>query len=292
MKKAFTLIELLVVIAIIAILAAILFPVFAQAKAAAKRTADLSNVKNIGLGFQMYNGDNDDILPPTRQIAGWDTTPRYQQISWKDSIFPYIKNGGNYAKPDGSPYTGGTARDGGVFCSPVYEGCWAALPSSWDSNIFGDETTRFPRSYAINEDAGRNEGMVGEGHEGIWPQVDLWSWEPIHNRGGSGSVTSLENIAGTAMTTGTRSPFVNSGAWYLCYGCGDAGWNCSPQSNDVTNGRSVGNKILNFTFFDGHAKGVNAYKSLADDNWGMFKKYPDDDEAIANYMRRDFKEWQ
>jgi len=61
-RKAFTLIELLVVIAIIAILAAILFPVFAQAKAAAKKTADLSNVKQLSLGQMIYSGDADDVI--------------------------------------------------------------------------------------------------------------------------------------------------------------------------------------------------------------------------------------
>jgi len=63
MKRAFTLIELLVVIAIIAILAAILFPVFAQAKFAAKKTVDLSNAKQIGLCTKLYLGDNDDTMP-------------------------------------------------------------------------------------------------------------------------------------------------------------------------------------------------------------------------------------
>ena len=63
MKKAFTLIELLVVIAIIAILAAILFPVFAQAKEAAKKTSDLSNVKQLGTGVAIYLSDNDDLFP-------------------------------------------------------------------------------------------------------------------------------------------------------------------------------------------------------------------------------------
>jgi prepilin-type N-terminal cleavage/methylation domain-containing protein len=64
MKKAFTLIELLVVIAIIAILAAILFPVFSQAKEAAKKTASLSNVKQLGTALQLYLGDSDDVVPP------------------------------------------------------------------------------------------------------------------------------------------------------------------------------------------------------------------------------------
>ena len=62
-RKAFTLIELLVVIAIIAILAAILFPVFAQAKEAAKKTADVSNIKQLALGAIMYAGDSDDTFP-------------------------------------------------------------------------------------------------------------------------------------------------------------------------------------------------------------------------------------
>ncbi|MBC8065342.1 MAG: prepilin-type N-terminal cleavage/methylation domain-containing protein, partial [Chlorobia bacterium] len=64
-SRAFTLIELLVVIAIIAILAAILFPVFAQAKAAAKRTSELSNIKQLGMGAQIYLADYDDVWVTT-----------------------------------------------------------------------------------------------------------------------------------------------------------------------------------------------------------------------------------
>src|SRR5450432_1601741 len=66
MKKAFTLIELLVVIAIIAILAAILFPVFAQAKLAAKKSVGLSQMKQIGIALYLYVNDSDDVLPPYR----------------------------------------------------------------------------------------------------------------------------------------------------------------------------------------------------------------------------------
>lgn len=95
-RGAFTLIELLVVIAIIAILAAILFPVFAQAKAAAKKTACISNLKNIGLGFQIYLPDYDDVWPlwtkEMNQPSGVYFLPRnmYQGI-----LEPYIKNGVN-----------------------------------------------------------------------------------------------------------------------------------------------------------------------------------------------------
>jgi prepilin-type N-terminal cleavage/methylation domain-containing protein len=98
-KSAFTLIELLVVIAIIAILAAILFPVFAQAKAAAKKTMCLSNTKQTSTGLQMYMGDFEDVFPVwTANACGtqpvingggsFDTGYMYNAL-----IQPYIKNG-------------------------------------------------------------------------------------------------------------------------------------------------------------------------------------------------------
>lgn len=89
MKRAFTLIELLVVIAIIAILAAILFPVFAQAKAAAKKSSCLSNTKQIATALYIYGQDNDDTLMQT----SWenDATHPYQ-VHWTFLLQPYIKN--------------------------------------------------------------------------------------------------------------------------------------------------------------------------------------------------------
>jgi prepilin-type N-terminal cleavage/methylation domain-containing protein/prepilin-type processing-associated H-X9-DG protein len=109
-KRAFTLIELLVVIAIIAILAAILFPVFAQAKLAAKRAASLSNVKQITLAEIMYQNDYDDdfvistndfctagCLPGSTSAACAGISTPSQ--NWSLALEPYIKTLGLYVDP-------------------------------------------------------------------------------------------------------------------------------------------------------------------------------------------------
>lgn len=103
-KKAFTLIELLVVIAIIAILAAILFPVFAQAKLAAKKSVCLSNQKQIGTATVMYAGDNDDMMPMTMipDATGFPATINYwTTFQYHAALEPYIKNGRTGAATNG-----------------------------------------------------------------------------------------------------------------------------------------------------------------------------------------------
>lgn len=140
MKKAFTLIELLVVIAIIAILAAILFPVFAQAKEAAKKTTYIANVKQTGTASQIYMADVDDLYPlaymvrpetqtwatgvvtPTPanavQTAPWNTPERIQAAGmfWANSLQPYMKNyqllempGATIAQVAGDTFTPGVS---------------------------------------------------------------------------------------------------------------------------------------------------------------------------------------
>ena len=91
-QRAFTLIELLVVIAIIAILAAILFPVFAQAKAAAKVTVAISNLKQVGLALAMYANDNDDVNAPPYPLADCGGgMPSCH--TWRNAVDPYEKSG-------------------------------------------------------------------------------------------------------------------------------------------------------------------------------------------------------
>lgn len=116
-KSAFTLIELLVVIAIIAILAAILFPVFAQAKMAAKKTQSISNAKQIVTGLIMYTGDYDDIVPsgdPNGNWAYWawvmigratDNVPELggattSWYGWRYATMPYVKNKDLFKDPN------------------------------------------------------------------------------------------------------------------------------------------------------------------------------------------------
>ncbi|RYG45867.1 prepilin-type N-terminal cleavage/methylation domain-containing protein [bacterium] len=116
-SKAFTLIELLVVIAIIAILAAILFPVFAQAKNAAKGTQSLSNVKQLTTASLMYSGDADDLF-----VAQWVEEPDYGwQKSWIMLTLPYMKNFGILKDPNDSVKTT-SAYDSGPKVSYVANG--------------------------------------------------------------------------------------------------------------------------------------------------------------------------
>jgi prepilin-type N-terminal cleavage/methylation domain-containing protein/prepilin-type processing-associated H-X9-DG protein len=112
-RPGFTLIELLVVIAIIAILAAILFPVFAQAREKARQVGCLSNMKQLGLGFRMYMQDWDERLPggapyTSKPYAGdwvgmtkWGgpCTEKYPMLPEAGSLFPYVKNAQVYVCP-------------------------------------------------------------------------------------------------------------------------------------------------------------------------------------------------
>jgi prepilin-type N-terminal cleavage/methylation domain-containing protein len=144
-NNAFTLIELLVVIAIIAILAAILFPVFAQAREQARKTSCLSNTKQLGLSIMMYVQDYDETYP----MNAWDGmavgtadndtgSANYITVdTWMWAIMPYIKNRQILACPsDPNPKSGWSGYDGdpGNIGTCGYDGWGVPTPISYATN--------------------------------------------------------------------------------------------------------------------------------------------------------------
>jgi len=131
-KKGFTLIELLVVIAIIAILAAILFPVFSRAREKARQTTCLSNLKQIGTGALMYLQDWDEKFPPLDHqclFGGnpgeWCGVAANPYLKWPVVFDPYVKNRAVYLCPSGTIYTQ----------PPIYpcgQVCCAPFPKGWE----------------------------------------------------------------------------------------------------------------------------------------------------------------
>lgn len=126
-SEGFTLIELLVVIAIIAILAAILFPVFAKAREQARKTSCLSNLKQLGLGFMMYAQDYDEQLPA---IPFGDCSTCWPWAAWPGSVdwtgvftnavMPYLKNKQIMQCPSATEVDRWSGRNGLSYCYSEY----------------------------------------------------------------------------------------------------------------------------------------------------------------------------
>jgi prepilin-type N-terminal cleavage/methylation domain-containing protein/prepilin-type processing-associated H-X9-DG protein len=151
-KTGFTLIELLVVIAIIAILAAILFPVFAQAREKARQSGCLSNLKQIGTALMMYTQDYDEAYPCNWYGGLWPTTPDGRQYKWMDAVYPYVKNEQVFSCPsDGSNrksyryYTNlpkQSTDNWGSYCTNVaYWDAGPGTPTSSEGNPSARRTT-------------------------------------------------------------------------------------------------------------------------------------------------------
>jgi len=164
-RSGFTLIELLVVIAIIAILAAILFPVFAQAREKARQAMCQSNLKQIGLGYLMYAQDYDELGAPMWAKSCLD--PTGGQIAncapgvftgttwgtyWPDEIYPYVKLG----KSRGANNAQGSKGNRGVFACPTVDAFLKDLGTAgWGSVSYG-----ITQSYMHNDPPAR-EGQGG-----------------------------------------------------------------------------------------------------------------------------------
>jgi len=225
-NRAFTLIELLVVIAIIAILAAILFPVFAQAKAAAKQVAGLSNLKQLGLAQQMYYNDYDDCREGRQNI---DLSICE---SWRQITYPYVKSTGlfkdamNVASNYNDAFTDPVGRS--VICGATLAPL-GSLPG-------------FTRGYDWSNVYGVRAGG------GTWDNAGL-------NLSEVSSVATTGDIVEARDFTTDKGPFTQG---WVDNVDGDTSWfgAGNPSTGMIGSGLSgkYNEQAENVAFMDGHAK--------------------------------------
>jgi prepilin-type N-terminal cleavage/methylation domain-containing protein/prepilin-type processing-associated H-X9-DG protein len=232
--RGFTLIELLVVIAIIAILAAILFPVFAKAREKARQTSCLSNIKQLDLAMLQYTSDNNETYPA---LDNWMVSPG---TIWASEIYPYVKSTGVYVCPDDSS----TALvDGGTG--------------------YGQSAT-WHLSYIMNEEMGNVAWTVDGAGPPLWTTKQSVIVKPA---------TTVILCDGGAQIS-ADAPFVTEGSplkqapWYLCdpdptYSGkgGDAGCGGNALLPDSQNPEAAGpalrhTEMSNIAFADGHVKAM------------------------------------
>ena len=222
-RNAFTLIELLVVIAIIAILAAILFPVFAQAKESAKKTACLSGLKQTGLTYFMYSNDNDDYTVPQDMGRVDINAVTVSGGYWYNIVQPYSKNYPLLWCPDRS---GATTKNHLIGASTN-----SALLTTDQMHVIG---------------FGFNDGLASDSGWGMSLQdvnsVEGNSWRPGKNSSTILAPAQMVAFGDTYDTPGYSAAMDNA------FSGGDA-----PAS--TANIRHRGK--LNYAFADGHAKSIS-----------------------------------
>lgn len=189
-RRGFTLIELLVVIAIIAILAAILFPVFAQAKASAKNISTISNLKQVGLAFQMYSGDYDDVTVLHENPGTNPPAPANAQQYLLQRLYPYMKN--HHIMWDQISGKPSDADLGGVTFNPpaggVYWGDWTlyhtlsvngpGLLGYWSFPSGAPAVFNYTRVLSAQENIAERAAFMNTG----WPGFgDPWGWYQFLN---------------------------------------------------------------------------------------------------------------
>ena len=293
MRRAFTLIELLVVIAIIAILAAILFPVFAQAKEAAKKTACINNNKQINLSLQMYISDYDDTYPPA-YIYNAPNGPGALDDSginhWSGVQAPYIKNWGIFVCPS-DPIHGQAPTNfiGNNMGAGVPGGATAGNPAVQDnqapriSYTANEQIMPRPRGGVGGTITGQGQGVVSatsmESPASIIAYTEFTNYLNALSGGGPGGVKFKSHRPSDALaldangtvpydTSNTNnSPVysispVRAKALFAMQPTIPFGSNAYPHIVYVNSGQHSGQQGNTWSFADGHASYMTVYRTL------------------------------
>lgn len=234
-KNGFTLIELLVVIAIIAILAAILFPVFAQAREKARGISCLSNCKQIGIAQYMYMQDYDEVIVMWRNVPSTDPVGAQIKASWMNLIQPYAKNGGK------ADLTAQKEPIGMLKCPSFNEATYKVSMDDALCDGAGTSANYFP-----NQSMLAHYGMAFNLEGGSGTQTD-----PYYAFPGSGYVTSVPPVTKAISLAAINEPARtcnigdNITVVRMTNRVGGA-FGCEAANSHQGGG--------NFVFLDGHAK--------------------------------------
>ncbi len=288
-KKGFTLIELLVVIAIIAILAAILFPVFAKAREKARQTSCLSNLKQIGTATAMYVQDYDETFYPHRMNSGVGSNPFFQsgqypsisgsaqnKVFWISLLNPYTKNNQIFVCPSNSGGWFGANADGvkcGASDNNKAAGCGGI--GYGGQNSYGHNDTYMSPAGQYS-DVNGNPGGVNLA--GVPRVASIVLVTDATYYGVAADVSNQSGLLNTAhCTDGSCAAETNLangfGGQYVNYwrNIGNAKWSWNggaamapdPQAS-IDAGQARHSSFINCQFVDGHAKSVRYEKLVGD----------------------------
>lgn len=255
-KSGFTLIELLVVIAIIAILAAILFPVFAQAREKARGISCLSNIKQLATSVNMYVQDYDETYPIACPNDWWFNI-------WGNTMQPYIKNVQILKCPSDSNQRQTTGDGGGAT-----DMSWAGPKISYASNGL----------IKWVNNANRLIGVMGMGQD--WISDNTTGMAKV-GRPAETIIFAEKHDPDNVMWWGPRSMYYSNSVWNWYWGCGSIPEGTRSATAAYPNGKNgcVPDKHSgqsNFAFADGHAKSMRPEAtnpgSLYDSNPAMLDK--------------------